>query len=1205
MRRQLQLLGQEYTANGEVVDLDSMSVDEDVVFSKGKRSGRTTLADNLINSILNGNITPLQLKNKLAKEGSKLDKEEQKILQAIVDQYRGGRIDVGSERGTATTSTLKGSIQPADGKWIGSKAIMDSVVAILDSKIDQKEKNTRLRAILKRDRMADGSGYTLLLAEHVDAIKQGIKSDPRMPKATMDFLLTHPVFKQDLDDGTGKVYFTDSNLPRVTALANQWPLLNQVLQDESRLIGKDLNAGNPVIREVARIMSDEAVPGSREFSNAVVNFKNDLNAVHSVNGITHVWEHIDQLVTTKDLGFAGSAYSFPNPVDVKGNVIPILKEVHDLKTEFEKANPNTKVPYAALALTNTAVAAYRDTIKKELRDGKTLEHALITAAKNFKGITKDIDTTNVTTANESTSQVVSDTLKDDKVFSKKRRGDKKGYTEHFNDSFWYKITSYLYGKPVQAIRDVNKNTRFGTTKGTITAADEIADLVQRHMSSTQRAEGLETGNDLVQDVSLRTGQFYSALSKIFAAATNRKGVIEPAENAEIIAFLAGKDVDFSSPEVAAAAAELKSLMGDVYAYAQEETKDLKKPLDLRGAGDTMIPRVWNIEWLATREGKARFLREISAHFSPPGSTTPIFAEADITVDDLYDVVINSGGFVQGEWTNLKADQTRSEKDVQKDLKVQEYLDALGTEALIEGGMVLDDLQAIVPRFIQKAVERVEYAKRFGTNDEILREMIKKGLEQIRAHNREALKLKDGEPMPYIDEKRFERAVWDMSRILRNKYGYDMANMPTRIWMQRATNAATVAKLPLVALASMPEFFTPLLKGDVSPHHWVVDLMAGMAWAGYKGMNGMSKLLLNRHLPAMRKYSADINGLGIISDVQLLRELGIADIQAMGDLVSTRYANPNFARGGLRAGAKGTLAGKIPKGIRAAFNMQTFMQATMLTTMTEMQQLMALRNFQRHVSTRLKFVSENRGKTLTGRKANKLKQYKQDLLDYGITGDIDLATSHGEAEFNAGALRFIDQVITRPNDATTAKAFKNPLVAPLVLFKRFITTFGNTLLTSVGNDFAHKVDNVERAKQVGKVMTTAVAMYGAVMFSEIIRGAIKGDLDDDDFTLTGGDFNQFIRRLDRTGLLSAPGALAVNLAFPYKRGWWDSTESRIMSELTGPLGGDATALGDTLLKNDAAAWHRFMSQLVPTLKHVVPKPESKKKRKKKGAAGGLY
>ena len=31
------IAGREYTANGEVVDLDSMSVDEDVVFIRGKK----------------------------------------------------------------------------------------------------------------------------------------------------------------------------------------------------------------------------------------------------------------------------------------------------------------------------------------------------------------------------------------------------------------------------------------------------------------------------------------------------------------------------------------------------------------------------------------------------------------------------------------------------------------------------------------------------------------------------------------------------------------------------------------------------------------------------------------------------------------------------------------------------------------------------------------------------------------------------------------------------------------------------------------------------------------------------------------------------------------------------------------------------------------------------------------------------------------
>ena len=441
-------------------------------------------------------------------------------------------------------------------------------------------------------------------------------------------------------------------------------------------------------------------------------------------------------------------------------------------------------------------------------------------------------------------------------------------------------------------------------------------------------------------------------------------------------------------------------------------------------------------------------------------------------------------------------------------------------------------------------------------------------------------------MPYINEKRFEKSVWDMAKILRNKYGYDMANMSTRKWLQRGSNMATVMKLPLVTLASLPEFFTPMLKGDVSPHHWFMDIMAGSAWAGYKGASGMSKLLFNKHLPAMRKYSKDIGGLGVISDIQLLRELGIADIQAMGDLVSTRYANPNFARGGLRAGAGGSIAGNIPKHVRGVFNMQTFMQATMLTTLTEMQQLMALRNFQRHMGRRVKFVDKNKGKSLKGRKAKLFKQFKQDLLDYGITEDIDLSTSAGQAAFNSGALRFIDQVITRPNDATTAKAFKNPLTAPLVLFKRFITTYGNTLLTSVGNDFATKVDNVERAKQVGKVAVTAMAMYGAVMFAEIIRGAIKGDLDDDDFEIKPKDFQQFMRRLDRTGLLTAPGTAAVNLTFPYKRGWWDTTQSRMMGELLGPLGGDATAFGDALLSDKDDAWGRFVGQMLPLSKPLM-------------------
>ena len=1159
--------GQERTVQGEVVDLDSMSVDDDVVFSKVKNPSNSVARAATLAKQGQGMSTPAWYKNQeaVAFKAYPYDDMLTHSSGSVMSNKLNYIVTNNGEIHQVDQKTFDRAINPAAKKKVSQKLVnWKSVVSSVTGK------DTLRGATLEQKIEAVYKWAKKYNTNPPDSIKRGlyesIWGEPTRLGSAVAEMNAH----------TRGRYWSREHALEMDEVATPQRIIKlyeETLSDLERT-------------QFFKVFSEENYTMMPQFLNK---YKQGLNNISSWEELVEAQSVLDDWYKEVGKQLANNDTGF---LEAHQNALKAFLDMHG-----DKFPTQTLPDFKPVDFGSSGAAI------NELYTGGNREQ-YISALFGPPQERADVLFNDVTLAMEAVDAV------NNTLHSKKKRGGKKGYTEHFNDSFWYKLTSFLYGKPVQAIRDVNKNTRFGTAKGTITAADQIADLIQRHHSSAQRAEGLEGGTDLVQDVSLRTGEFYSALSKIFAAATNRKGVIEPAENAQLVDFLAGKDVSFSNPEIEQAATELKSLLGDIYAYAQQETKGLKEPLDLRGAGDTLIPRVWNIEWLATREGKAQFLKEISDKFSPPGSTTPIFADADITVDDLYDVVINSGGFVQGEWTNIKADQTRTEKDIEKDLKVQEYLDMLNTSDLIDLGLVLDDMQAVVPRFIQKAVERVEYAKRFGKNDEILREMIKQGLDQIRAHNREALKLKkDEDPIPYIDEKKFEKSVWDMSRILRNKYGYDMANMPTRIWLQRLTNAATIAKLPLVALASMPEFFTPMLKGDVSPHHWFVDLMAATSWAGYKGMSGMSKLLFNKHLPAMRKYSSEIEGLGIISDIQLLRELGIADIQAMGDLVSTRYANPNFARGGLRAGAKGTLAAKIPKGVRATFNMQTYMQATMLTTMTEMQQLMALRNFQRHVSTRLKFISENKGKTLTGRKANKLKQYKQDLMDYGITTDIDLDTSSGLAEFNAGALRFIDQVITRPNDATTAKAFKNPLVAPLVLFKRFITTFGNTLITSVGNDFANKVDNVERAKQVGKVATTAMAMYGAVMFAEIMRGAIKGDLDEDDFTLTGGDFNQFMRRLDRTGLLTAPGALAVNLAFPYKRGWWDSTESRIMGELTGPLGGDLTAAGDAILKNDLRGWHRLMGQLVPTLKYIVPKPAKKKrktkKKKKKGPAGGLY
>ena len=91
----------------------------------------------------------------------------------------------------------------------------------------------------------------------------------------------------------------------------------------------------------------------------------------------------------------------------------------------------------------------------------------------------------------------------------------------------------------------------------------------------------------------------------------------------------------------------------------------------------------------------------------------------------------------------------------------------------------------------------------------------------------------------------------------------------------------------------------------------------------------------------------------------------------------------------------------------------------------------------------------------------------------------------------------------------------------------------------------------------------------------------------------------MRRLDRTGLSSAPGAVAINLGFPYKRGWWDTTEARVMNELLGPLGGDLTSLGDSLISGKNNSWDRLLGQLLPAAKPLL---SNKKKKRIKSESG---
>jgi hypothetical protein len=120
------------------------------------------------------------------------------------------------------------------------------------------------------------------------------------------------------------------------------------------------------------------------------------------------------------------------------------------------------------------------------------------------------------------------------------------------------------------------------------------------------------------------------------------------------------------------------------------------------------------------------------------------------------------------------------------------------------------------------------------------------------------------------------------------------------------------------------------------------------------------------------------------------------------------------------------------------------------------------------------------------------------------------------------------------------------------------------------------------------------MYGAVMFAEIMKGAIKGDLEDDDFKVNPEDFKTFMRRLDRTGLVSAPGAMALNLTAPYKS-WGGEKGSDRLVELGGVFASDMKATLDFYLsKKGEKDFNRLFGQLFPTSRMFMGDKKDEKK-----------
>ena len=725
---------------------------------------------------------------------------------------------------------------------------------------------------------------------------------------------------------------------------------------------------------------------------------------------------------------------------------------------------------------------------------------------------------------------------------------------------------HLYSRAAQTVR-----RHSGASK----TAGLIADMILRAPHVKLREKETKAGRDYVQKKSMAMGEFRLDIQRALDELTNRGGVIPKKVNDQLVEYFLNGTMP-KNGRVAAAAAQLDSAVERLYAWSDRVGKKHTEDFSLRPVDGGKLPRVYDTDKVASPEGRKKLmdLLEGIGIVNDPAND-----KYDAT--DVYNIILNSGGFVSGDFT-----QEARKTGIEGMQDQRELFDRIEREIPRDqlGDLLLTDYQAIIPRFVDKAVEKTVYAELFGHKNEHLIELKNKVREEVEQHNRDS--------DTYIEVDYVMKSIDNMMDIIHHRYKVNMIPTRGRKFIQAAMNATTMASLTLVSLASMPEFFTATALGSKNPAKFATNIMGAATYSALKGLNGMNKLLTGR---VMRGYFDPKTKVG--KRAKFLRELGLYDISSLGEAAAQRYVGPSFIKAGVGStgNSLGVRAlyrlyglGNLEKGRfrarqgRALMNMDTYFEINMLTTMTQMQQMMALKNLEQNIVSDAKALSKAaKGKGM--KLKSTIAQIKTNLKGYGLSdseinelvrwydaGHRNLWDVPGEFELDlAGpAHRFVQTVITLPSEGSLPVIFRNPAFAPFLLFKSFITTFGNTFINTIAQRlrFAEGTGmskKYQQSKQIAGLMGTAAAMYGAVQFAQAVGYLIKYGEDDDPWEEKIGDFSKFLQDFERTGLFGPLGSLMVQIATPNYWSWSGKDPyDDLMDYVVGPVGRQARNIGKT-------------------------------------------
>lgn len=449
--------------------------------------------------------------------------------------------------------------------------------------------------------------------------------------------------------------------------------------------------------------------------------------------------------------------------------------------------------------------------------------------------------------------------------------------------------------------------------------------------------------------------------------------------------------------------------------------------------------------------------------------------------------------------------------------------------------LVTDLETVLTSYVNRAVRYAEYARIAGQGEGKLNHLVRKIIEEQEQGAVQGGNLKASSPHQTAQN------IYDMFDAMQGRF-HEIKNPVVRSASRAYSGYQVIQKLGLVALAQFPETMMPAAKFRVTTR---TKAAPGIPIPLKSYAVGMADSAMN----AMSAASTMLTGKRAISKTEIRQHL---------ERIGVIYPSALQSSSSRMAGPTGVLTNRTIR----AFGME------------------AITNLQRAVAydTINSMIRENARALAKGLvQGKKYKQYRQELIELGIKPDdaIDwyragMPKDHPiSKKFDLALVRGIDTTIIMPKAANAPRLYNDPRFQLPLIFTRFFTVFGNTVLKSIGKKLYS--NEVTAGRKLGSV-SALIAAVGIAYYTQFLREDISGyQFRDED------DPMRVVDAVDRAGL-TAMFTRLYPLFSAYKYGMGSKYVANIA---LGPAGGDIAGLIEAA-KGSNEQKARWMAKQTPFL-----------------------